>query len=51
MESRGQRNEAAVMEAEASVATAFKEDGSAPQVLVHISYVPTHISHIHVSTF
>lgn len=44
MESRGQWNKAAVMEAEASVGTAFKGDGSAPRVPVHISYMPTHDS-------
>ena len=42
MESRGQWNKAAVMEAEASIGTAFKEDGSAPWVPIHISSVPTH---------
>ena len=42
MESRGQWNKASVMEAEASVGTAFKEDGSAPWVPIHISSVPTH---------
>lgn len=49
MESKGQWNKAAVMEAEASVATAFMEDGSAPQVPVHISYMPTHdITHTRI---